>query len=758
MTSPEVVSDLSNVTPGVPPWPRVEFRGEARPEPSERRERYERDFAYLFGASRHDVELVLVVRRYEGYVQASDDKAVFGVELRLRNDLGYETHIVKLGSEEEVGCDATNWIAATRGREMASRIFAVVHKFPLPSPGRVAVIYRDAYTLFGPADGNEVAPGHLEQIAGAAVFTSNVEPESVERAIAHIFTDLHLWFYSGAIRNADVAAAFYRDALGSKDLAKKGDGADALTLWTTNPACLDLRRDALWLFCGRDRPDQDHAAQPARYLDPGELVAWALATGQLPETLVGRSHGDLHARNVLLGVQRSAAQYPAVFDYGGMGVNNVLAWDFAKLETELKVRLLQRLYRLNEAHAVIRRHPSWTWKQSADPNDATTHRAEHLRFFFVFETMLAEATEWIRGAEIAEAWRPPGGRERTGVKELDRLLSLLLRIRQEAALALGFFAGRASSWRDELYFALSVHGLVNARWKSYTEPHRESALVSAGVAAAHAQFARTAVAEQCSASLGPGPSASYRVPLAHAHRLWKAGQTSEGKQLLDGKMQCYAHAVPLIAEHALFRCELGEFALVEEDLSRLSAKAAAFHDEETLTRLGRAFKDRGDESWERSGLPFDKLVNHPAKQFYRSALDAYESAFALSNHYFPGINVAALALLTGHTPRAKEVATRVRKDCAEMRPAGPELYWVFVSEGDAELILRNGPMALQFYRNAIDVWKKGEDQYAVSSYRQLLRLRGPLGADLVGPVLKLFDDHPVLGPIIQAKVTRRIPV
>src|SRR5438128_2565946 len=100
MTTPENLNDLSAVQPGVPPWPRVEFRGEARPEPACRRERYEKEFAYVFGQSRRDVELVLF-RRYDGYSQANDDKAVFGVELRLRDDLGYETHIVKLGSNEE---------------------------------------------------------------------------------------------------------------------------------------------------------------------------------------------------------------------------------------------------------------------------------------------------------------------------------------------------------------------------------------------------------------------------------------------------------------------------------------------------------------------------------------------------------------------------------------------------------------------------------------------------------------------------------
>ena len=55
---------------------------------------------------------------------------------------------------------------------MASRIFASVHKVTLRHARRVAVIYRDAYTLFGPGDGKEVAPRYLEKVAEEAVFTN----------------------------------------------------------------------------------------------------------------------------------------------------------------------------------------------------------------------------------------------------------------------------------------------------------------------------------------------------------------------------------------------------------------------------------------------------------------------------------------------------------------------------------------------------------------------------------------------------------
>jgi len=758
MPAIEGPDDLSDITPGENGWPRVEFRGRARPGTDSRRAQYEKELSFVFGTAWSEVDLVLVVERYAGYSQTSEDKDIYGVELRFRGNLGYETHIAKLGSDAEVGRDADNWKASTRNREVASRIFAPTRKEPIRHGGRVAVIYRDAYTLFGPTGhGGDVAPHYLETVAGDAVFTNTVDPRSVERAIAHIFTDLSLWFFQGAESDSEAAGKFYR-----KELVSAKQGTDALALWGRG-ARLDLRRDALWLFCGRDRPDQNHSDKPARYLDPVELVGWALDTGKLPATLVGRGHGDLHGRNILLGVRRRAAEYPAVFDYGGMGTTNALAWDFAKLETELKVRLLQQLYRNDKVHEAIQRHKSWTWKKGlADRHDATTHRAERLRFFFIIEEMLAERTEWITNSGHATAWQPPGGRKSNKVATLDRLLAILLRIRQEAALALGFSAGRIEEWRDELYFALAVYGLVNARWKTYTQEEQESALVSAAVAAAHARFARAEIAEQADntvAMLG-APYPSYRVPLAHAHGMWKSSRQLEGKTLLDGLIHRYAHAVPLMAEHALFRCELGNFGdykEVHKHMGELSAKAAAFDDEETLTRLGRALKEMGDKSWENSGLPFAQLDQLPPVQFYKNALKAYEAAYRLSHHYYPGANVAGLALLTGDVGRAEEVAKKLLQDCGPMNVPPEEFYWNLATEGDAALILHQGEQARTFYQNAINVLQSGEEQYAVSSYRQLLRLCGPLGADVVNPVLALFDTHRVIAPIIQKQATRRIP-
>ena len=171
-----------------------------------------------------------------------------------------------------------------------------------------------------------------------------MSPKSVpwKRTLRQIYGDLYRWFYWTAEPDPPAAAKFYLKRL------KKG-----LRQWAPSRRSGPhdqaeserrrlLRQDAIWLFCGQAAADTD---SPAGYLDPHDFVRWALPDGKvtgsrIPKTLVGRSHGDLHGRNVLVGVRRGEAEFPVVIDYGEMSDTNVLAWDFAKLEMELKTRLI----------------------------------------------------------------------------------------------------------------------------------------------------------------------------------------------------------------------------------------------------------------------------------------------------------------------------------------------------------------------------------------------------------------------------------
>jgi len=777
---------------GVP----VQFTGAVESVLSEElRKLAEQDLLEVFADPR--LEAIIVSRCYRGYSSVSRERIVLGVEVRLgegavpgsagRRSREVRTYIVKLGTPEKVGSDMRGWENCTAGRDIASRILVPPRECRLAS-GRVAVLYRDAYTLFGP-DREKSRPESLETVTEWAVMDDKPEPVSVERALAHIYTDLGRWFYPGSVPDRDRARAFYRErlrrALGRWVFPEPGtDLGPALALHTelltkalsgdgtANPGEFardrwrqELRRDAVWLLCGRDQPDDP---RDAVYLDPYEYVAWALVHGAVPPTLVGHTHGDLHGRNVLLGVQRGEADYPAVFDYGEMGPDNVLAWDFVKMESELKVRLLPALYRDPRAREALLAGRSWRARgQTGAVNVAsdTAGRADRLDFAYHFEKLLADLTADIQGRADAEHLHPPGGRRSVvGNEKLDRFLALLLRLRQEAALWLGYEFGRQHDWRDEYYFALAVYGLATAKF-DYEPLWSECALVSAGVAAARLQQARDTIRRQVSDGrpLAEGYP-SHRVPLAIAHALWKAGRYQEALDLFDGRSAdeagsasppdgeepkarealkgvrpLYDHAVPLQQEHALLLAEVGRLAEARQLLEPLRALCRVFGDHETLSRIGRLYKSSGDRHWATAGTTAREL---PAvvRSMYGLARKVYEEAFALNRHYFPGGNAATLALLLGDANAAGEHARGVVATCRELGDRAPEheRFWVLVSEGEAWLVLGQGKDAAAFYETALEHLEAAQVWMAQVAYNQLCRLWYALDDAVLGPVLQVF--------------------
>jgi hypothetical protein len=674
---------------------------------------------------------------YTGYTsEPSREKVILRVE--VKHEAGFATHIVKIGTPAKVGCDYDGWQQCMRGLEFASRIFLPVYPHVFQPGERVAAVYRDAYTLYGP-DGLTNQPVSLEDAVHRAVDGDHVAPASIERAVIQTYTDLGRWLYSLSAEDANTARAFYQTRLRKSLHNWTPETADmdqqALAAWR-----YELRRDAGWLFCGKDAPDSD---KPAVYLDPCDYVSYALQTGCIPPTLVGRSHGDLHGRNILVSVYRGEVDYPAVFDYGDMGIKNVLMWDFVKLETELKVRLLPILYR-DPATRESLLHNS---KRIRERTDERASRADRLEFAFRFERLLAERTGLIQCKADAEMRQPPGGSfgEPEDFAKLARLLAILLRIRQEAALWLGYELPRQYRWREEYDFALAIYGLVHARpdW-AYEPGQAECALVSAGVAAANLPSAqdlhRTMIHEQkTDAEIFP----SYRIPLTIAHRWWKHGKIDAAASLVRRVSQPFSHAVPLLAEHALLLADEGHHAQAKQILHPLQEGCRLFGDFETLCRIGRAYKDSGDEKWEKNPVPFAELHHLPARQMYRHALAIYKEAFEISGDYYPGINAATLALLCGETEVARTLAAKVLEQCEKMDVKAESAIWVFASEGEACLLVGR-PDAAGYYAAALDELDPSQPQPAQSMYNQLCRLWQALGAMALAPVLLAFAQRPAI--------------
>src|SRR5205085_12434182 len=83
-------------------------------------------------------------------------------------------------------------------------------------------------------------------------------------------------------------------------------------------------------------PFTDPADFIARVVE--DLAADVPPARWVPSMVRGPAHGDLHARNVLVGLTENEARWPALYDYEHMSRDNLVAWDFVKLETELKTR------------------------------------------------------------------------------------------------------------------------------------------------------------------------------------------------------------------------------------------------------------------------------------------------------------------------------------------------------------------------------------------------------------------------------------
>ena len=64
----------------------------------------------------------------------------------------------------------------------------------------------------------------------------------------------------------------------------------------------------------------------------------------IPRFRRGRVHGDLHGRNVRVGIANGQAHWPSVFDFEDMRVDGLIGLDFVKLETELKIRILPLVF------------------------------------------------------------------------------------------------------------------------------------------------------------------------------------------------------------------------------------------------------------------------------------------------------------------------------------------------------------------------------------------------------------------------------
>lgn len=197
----------------------------------------------------------------------------------------------------------------------------------------------------------------------------------------------------------------------------------------------------------------------AHFLPPDRFAKAVIQSPQncLPRLLRGYAHGDLHGRNVLVGRVADRVLWPAVFDYGDMGTDNLIGWDFVKMETEFKLRAYPTLF---------------TGKQQ-----------QFVPQVIRFEVDLHKLTEDCRDAD---RWPSTP----VGTTPQERLQWLVLMIRQQAGRQLGSACNRSREWLAEYYFLLAIYGLNDVRFENLTDIQKLAGYLSAGCAAARYQWDR----------------------------------------------------------------------------------------------------------------------------------------------------------------------------------------------------------------------------------------------------------------------------
>lgn len=693
-------------------------------------------------------DAVIVDGCLPGQTSDQSTEVVLGVEAQYPDR--HEKHVVKLGVRDRVKNDYEGFQQCLQGQPFASRTLVRVSRHDLAG-NRAAIIYENAWKFY--RDDTEGEACSLVQAVERSVKTNEPEPPSIERVIRQVYDDLKRCFHFLGNADSRKAACFYQRRLNKKAWQRWQDEA-----WRER-----LRRNLIWLCCGRDAPDAD---QPAAYLDPCDYVHWALKTKRakgLPESLVGPAHGNLDGRNVLVGIERGEAEHPVVFDYGRMSPRNVLAWDFVKLETELKMRLLRDLYDDDEVRKKLCPGPDAPddWRKYLDPQrpsvllERDDFPVGRLAFGFWFERKLAELTRQIAVAPATEKV------DLTGNAKLDRALAILLRIRREAAQSLGsrpYSSGGAHPWRDDYYFALAACSCYTATLDARDHLTAGLALVSGGVAAAQMESSRETIQALGSEASDPpsGPCPSYHVPMRHGYRLWARGSQRTREQALAVFARArndFPHAVPLVREYALVLAASDQHERARSLVAPLRPLCRVFGDYETLCRIARTWRDEGNKLWDERPVAVSQIRGHAIYEWYKTAFELYEEAFDFSEHYYPGVCTAQLAASLGLLDRARDVAASVLEICDRLTlgelPAG-EQFWVLDSRAIALLVMGETTQAVQLYRRALGLVPAESAGPVQTSYDGICRLHWALGEAQVKPVANVFWEsrfHVKPGPM-----------
>ena len=723
-------------------------------------EKVNRELSIVFPDSK-----VSVRQRFRGYQDRPAEKLIIAVRAGEHGSC-----IVKLGSRDLVSGDSQGWDYCMRRKSLTSRILLEPKGVELPDwnfdstplsgdqtrQPRYAVVYQDANQFV--VEGTDRSSLHtLEHLLVQHVLEDDICSDSLHWLISRLFVELNRCLYEFSTIDPQVrqekskASTFFSRELRIDDARNRPSVAQ---IWEQKH--FDLRRHALAFATANRMPDN---VERPKYIDPVDFVMACIQQQTLPAMTVGPSHGDLHGRNVLAGVLRRRASDAAIVDFADMSPDNVIVWDFVKLESELKAALFPKL---------LQDHFDEAWEafsndqkvqplasgsnddelkneiDSDDPPSVLGIKERKLQILLAVESRLDQACRSIASNAAAKAADCPA--LTNGLKEgpWTRALRILYRIRCEAAIYVGYAnPGNEQSWLEEYRFTLAAYGVTAGKWAAGAD-RLSSLLIAGGVAAANSR-----AFNWLSATAPNQPKLDETVAgcqvLPWAYRQWKESKQASAIELLEQTHARYPANPDVQQQLALALNQtdsLNDTDRAMKLIKPLVPLAIACHDYETLSRLGAAYKKLADAKYRDKSYADTIKDSLPMKQAYASAYTAYAKAYELRQHYYPGINAASTALLCGKTKEAQSLAKAVRKTCSNLEIEGnEEAVWILATEGEASLLLGKTDNAIEFYSDSIKDFGDKNLGALASIYHQLCRLSWALGSAAVNPVIELFARH-----------------
>lgn len=482
------------------------------------------------------------------------------------------------------------------------------------------------------------------------------------------------------------------------------------------------------LACGCRRFVQDRLAKfPGDFRDLESFYKKDL--NFVPSFLRGPAHGDLHGRNILIGLVDGEARWPAVFDYEDMTANNALVWDFVKLEMELKIRALQVVF---PVEGIVLFDPTLSEQEKTSSPQVRTRSFPEM--VAEFEQQLCVRTEKLNNGMFDE-WRVTVDAETPQA----RLMALLLGLRRQAKKCLEVETGHGRRWLHEYYFGLAAYGTYCGRFHTYTALDFQAAYTTAGIAAGRflwavnrIRFSPGEATEQARHALnmnapherltgpehlGHEPRFAFASVFIRSHR---REFVEPGIQLLDELRQEFPQVPEIWQEQVLGLLEISR---IETDRDqRLNYQNQAYGllkdfdrqtrglfslDVELNCRFGRHWKDCGDFAIEESlhtAQPVETAFG-AAASCYEQALRYYQRASRIEpRNYYPAINVATLQFLLGMSREAHLTASQIIRDWSGTTFPTDDPHndhWIYASLGEAALVLKQFAEAKNWYGLAV---------------------------------------------------------